>query len=165
MRRTWTIVLLTQGALSLPVAERRSGRAAVLRGDVPYHEAAYDPLAAEDFYRKRPVESAARLAKIVTRSLGFVADTAMDSRLGREDEMADRRGDELLELVSDLGVSRDTITTQGVGSDVPCAHSFQPLDLSVIRGALGTGSQPSSKVRYWRFCKANSRGLAHAKCK
>ena len=120
---TWAIALLAQGqgALSLPVAERRSGRAvsnsgsaatAALRGDVPYPEAAYDPHAAEEFYSKRPVESAARLAKIVTRSLGFVADTAMDSRLGREDEMADRRGDELLELVSDLGVSlRDSITT------------------------------------------------------
>ncbi|EJK66355.1 hypothetical protein THAOC_12731 [Thalassiosira oceanica] len=104
MRSTCAIALLAQGTLSLPVAERRSGRAVADRlRDVPYPEAAYNPLAAEEFYRKRPIESAARLAKIVTRSLGFVADTAMDSRLGREDEMADRRGDELLELVSDLG--------------------------------------------------------------
>lgn len=137
MRSTCAIALLAQGTLSLPVAERRSGRAVADRlRDVPYPEAAYNPLAAEEFYRKRPIESAARLAKIVTRSLGFVADTAMDSRLGREDEMADRRGDELLELVSDLGVSL------WLNSD----ESKENILYSIPFNSR-TGSQPSSKVR------------------
>jgi predicted unusual protein kinase regulating ubiquinone biosynthesis (AarF/ABC1/UbiB family) len=39
----------------------------------------------------------------MTKSLGFITDTVLDAKLNREDDMVDRRSDELLELVSDLG--------------------------------------------------------------
>lgn len=71
--------------------------------DVPYVEASYDSRAAEDFYKDRPIESISRLTQIVTKSSSFIADTVLDAKFNREEEMVDRRSDELLELVSDLG--------------------------------------------------------------
>ena len=69
----------------------------------PYDEANYDPHAAADFYKDRPVESISRLTQIATKSVGFIADTVIDSKLNREEQMVDQRSDELLELVSGLG--------------------------------------------------------------
>lgn len=71
--------------------------------DVPYGEASYDPHAAADFYKDRPIESISRLTQIVSKSSGFITDTILDTKLNREDKMVDRRSDELLELVSELG--------------------------------------------------------------
>ena len=71
--------------------------------DAPYDEANYDPHAAADFYKDRPVESISRLTQIATKSVGFIADTVIDSKLNREEQMVDQRSDELLELVSGLG--------------------------------------------------------------
>jgi predicted unusual protein kinase regulating ubiquinone biosynthesis (AarF/ABC1/UbiB family) len=71
--------------------------------DVPYSEASYDPHAAAEFYKDRPIESFTRLAQIITKSGSFIVDTVLDAKLNREEKMVDRRSDELLELVSDLG--------------------------------------------------------------
>lgn len=71
--------------------------------DAPYREANYDPDAAADFYKDRPIESFSRLTQIVSKSSGFLADTILDAKLDREEKMVDRRSDELLELVSELG--------------------------------------------------------------
>ena len=35
--------------------------------------------------------------------MGFIASTVIDAKLGKEDETVDRRSEELLELISDLG--------------------------------------------------------------
>lgn len=71
--------------------------------DVPYGEANYDPHAAADFYKDRPIESISRLANIVGKTSGFISDTYLDTKFGREDQVVDQRSDELLKLVSDLG--------------------------------------------------------------
>mmetsp|Transcript_10577 Transcript_10577/g.23083 ORF Transcript_10577/g.23083 Transcript_10577/m.23083 type:complete len:828 (-) Transcript_10577:102-2585(-) len=71
--------------------------------DVPYREASYDPHAAADFYKDRPVESLSRLTKIVSKSSGFITGTILDTKLNREEELVDQRSEELLELVSALG--------------------------------------------------------------
>ncbi|KAL7525902.1 hypothetical protein ACHAXR_001209, partial [Thalassiosira sp. AJA248-18] len=71
--------------------------------DVPYQEAKYDPHAAAEFYKDRPVESFSRLTKVVGKSSKFIADTVLDAKLNREDQVVDQRSEELLELVSDLG--------------------------------------------------------------
>mmetsp|Transcript_27402 Transcript_27402/g.58185 ORF Transcript_27402/g.58185 Transcript_27402/m.58185 type:complete len:813 (+) Transcript_27402:107-2545(+) len=71
--------------------------------DVPYREASYDPHAAAEFYKDRPVESLSRLTQIVSKSSGFIADTILDAKLNREVELVDQRSEELLELVSELG--------------------------------------------------------------
>ena len=69
--------------------------------DAPYAEANYDPHAAAIYYKDRPIESISRLAKIVTKSSGFIIS---DSILG-EEKVADQqqRSEDLLNLVSDLG--------------------------------------------------------------
>ena len=71
--------------------------------DVPYDEASYDPHAANIFYKSRPVASVIRLIQLVTKSSKFIIDTALDSKLNREERMVDQRSNELLELVTDLG--------------------------------------------------------------
>ena len=71
--------------------------------DVPYAEASYDPHAANIFYKSRPVASVIRLTQLVTKSSKFIIDTALDSKLNREERMVDQRSNELLELVTDLG--------------------------------------------------------------
>ena len=72
--------------------------------DVPYQEAEYDPAAASAFFEKRPLVAIRRALQIVRRSGGFVISTLLDKKLGREEQMVDRRSQELLELVTDLGV-------------------------------------------------------------
>jgi hypothetical protein len=71
--------------------------------DVPYAEASYNPHAASVYYQNRKLQSIRRLSQIVSKSAGFIASTVVDTRLKREEEMAERRSEELLELVSDLG--------------------------------------------------------------
>jgi predicted unusual protein kinase regulating ubiquinone biosynthesis (AarF/ABC1/UbiB family) len=71
--------------------------------DAPYLEASYDPHAADDFYSSRKLASLTRLIQLLTQSSGFVTNAILDSKLNREDEMVDKRSQELLELVSDLG--------------------------------------------------------------
>jgi predicted unusual protein kinase regulating ubiquinone biosynthesis (AarF/ABC1/UbiB family) len=71
--------------------------------DVPYKEAAYDPAAAELFFRARPLESLGRLGQLLTKSSGFIASILLDKTLDREERMVDQRSQELLELVTSLG--------------------------------------------------------------
>lgn len=71
--------------------------------DVPYEEANYNPLAAEQFYKNKRIESLSRTLQIVSKSSGFISNTILDAKLNREDELVDQRSDELLQLVSELG--------------------------------------------------------------
>jgi len=71
--------------------------------DAPYTEASYDPYAASTYYQKRNAQSLSRLLQILSKSSVFVASTVLDSALNREEEMAERRSAELLNLISDLG--------------------------------------------------------------
>lgn len=71
--------------------------------DAPYSEAAYNPHAASEFYQNRKLQSISRLSQILSRSVGFIASTVIDSKLGKEDETVEKRSEELLELISDLG--------------------------------------------------------------
>ena len=71
--------------------------------DVPYAEAAYDPVAADEFFRSRPLAAMGRLAQLVAKSSGFITAIVLDKKLGREERMVERRSQELLELVTALG--------------------------------------------------------------
>eukprot|EP00961_Rhodomonas_salina_P147082 1979622-Rhodomonas_salina.1 len=71
--------------------------------DVPYTEAAYDPDAADEFFRARPLTSLGRLGQLVVRSSGFISNVVLDKQLGREEQMVEKRSQELLELVTSLG--------------------------------------------------------------
>jgi len=71
--------------------------------DVPYREAKYDPHAAQEFYKDRPLESIARLTQIFAKSSGFLTTTTLDAKFQREEKVVDQRSQELLELVSELG--------------------------------------------------------------
>ena len=52
--------------------------------NVPYKEAAYDPEAADSFYRARPLQTFRRLVQLARLSGGFVALTLLDKVLKRE---------------------------------------------------------------------------------
>jgi len=56
--------------------------------DAPYKEANYDPHAAAEYYKERPVESLFRLTQIVSKSSGFIIDTILDSKLNRVDRVS-----------------------------------------------------------------------------
>ena len=71
--------------------------------DVPYKEAAYDPQAADAFYRARPAAVVRRVAQLAQLSGGFVLATLLDKKLDREEQMAEQRSEELLQLVTKLG--------------------------------------------------------------
>jgi len=71
--------------------------------DVPYKEAAYDPLAADAFFRARPLPALGRLAQLIVKSSGFIAAVILDKKLGREEQMVEQRSQELLQLVTSLG--------------------------------------------------------------
>ena len=71
--------------------------------DVPYKEAAYDPDAADAFFRARPIASLRRLLQLTQLSGGFILLTLIDKQFGREEAMTDRRSEQLLELVTKLG--------------------------------------------------------------
>ena len=71
--------------------------------DVPYAEAAYDPVAADEFFGSRPLAAMGRLAQLVAKSSGFITAIVLDKKLGREERMVERRSQELLELVTALG--------------------------------------------------------------
>ena len=64
--------------------------------DAPYKEANYDPHAAAEYYKDRPIQSFSRLTQIVGKSSGFIVNTVLDAKLHREDEVVDRRSRELL---------------------------------------------------------------------
>ena len=55
--------------------------------DAPYSEANYDPNAAAEYYKDRPVESLSRLSQIVGKSSGFIVDTLLDAKFNREDRV------------------------------------------------------------------------------
>lgn len=95
--------------------------------DVPYGEASYDPHAAADFYKDRPIESISRLTQIVSKSSGFITDTILDTKLNREDKMVDRRSDELLELVSELGPTFIKSARRSV-RELTCCQPSMPRD-------------------------------------
>lgn len=71
--------------------------------DVPYEEANYDPHAAQEFYKNKRIKSLSRLTQIAGKSSKFIADTILDTKLNREEELVDQRSEELLELVCELG--------------------------------------------------------------
>jgi predicted unusual protein kinase regulating ubiquinone biosynthesis (AarF/ABC1/UbiB family) len=71
--------------------------------DVPYREAAYDPVAGDAFFRQRPLKSFTRLVQLLQLSSGFVFNILVDKALKREDDMVDERSKQLLELVTKLG--------------------------------------------------------------
>ncbi|CAK0797693.1 unnamed protein product [Prorocentrum cordatum] len=68
--------------------------------DVPYTEAAYDPVAANLFFRQRPLETATRLAQLMQLSGGFVSNTLADNILNRSDSVVQERSQQLLEEVN-----------------------------------------------------------------
>lgn len=53
----------------------------------PYSEANYDPNAAAEYYKDRPVESLSRLSQIVGKSSGFIFDTLLDAKFNREERV------------------------------------------------------------------------------
>ncbi len=55
--------------------------------DAPYSEANYDPNAAAEYYKDRPVESLSRLSQIVGKSSGFIVDTLLDAKFNREERV------------------------------------------------------------------------------
>ena len=59
--------------------------------DAPYSEANYDPNAAAEYYKDRPVESLSRLSQIVGKSSGFIFDTLLDAKFNREDRVRARQ--------------------------------------------------------------------------
>ena len=71
--------------------------------DVPYMEAAYDPAAADAFFRARPLPALGRLVQLVVKSSGFIANVVLDKQLRREERVVQQRSKELLELVTSLG--------------------------------------------------------------
>jgi len=73
--------------------------------DVPYAEAAYDPAAANTFFRERPLESASRFAQVVQLSGGFVLNALFDKALQRGDSVVEERSQQLLEVMTNLGPS------------------------------------------------------------
>ncbi|EOD32133.1 hypothetical protein EMIHUDRAFT_63514, partial [Emiliania huxleyi CCMP1516] len=73
--------------------------------DAPYREAEYDPEAADRYFRARPLVALRRAAEIAFLSAGFVGKVLADKQLGREEAMVDRRSEELLQLVTRLGVT------------------------------------------------------------
>ena len=109
-------ILIHQHSSAFPIPQTKhlatsSLYSTKIKSDAPYAEAQYNPAAASDFYRHRQVESLSRLSQIFSKSVGFVVSTVIDAKLKREDEMADRRGEELLELVSDLGPTFIKVST------------------------------------------------------
>ena len=71
--------------------------------DAPYKEAAYDPLAAEDFFRARPLQALRRALQIAQQSGGFVMALVLDRILKREDQMTAKRSEQLLDVIIRLG--------------------------------------------------------------
>ena len=86
-----------------PSSSSASQTADIYGVDVPYKEAAYDPVAADAFFRKRPVATAKRAFQLTRLSGGFILATVIDRLLKRQDEMVEQRSRELLELVVALG--------------------------------------------------------------
>ena len=60
--------------------------------ETPYKEAAYDPEAADAFFRARPVATLTRLFQLTQLSGSFIASTVLDKKLGREEEMVEQAG-------------------------------------------------------------------------
>ena len=56
--------------------------------NAPYKEANYDPHAAAEYYKDRPIESFSRLTQIVGKSSGFIVDTILDAKFNREEEVS-----------------------------------------------------------------------------
>mmetsp|Transcript_77477 Transcript_77477/g.140891 ORF Transcript_77477/g.140891 Transcript_77477/m.140891 type:complete len:131 (-) Transcript_77477:1-393(-) len=79
---------------------KSDSKAARYSMEVPYREADYDPVAADAFFRKRPLKSFGRFARLASLSGGFVLGTLVDKLLKREDKMVEKRSQQLLELVT-----------------------------------------------------------------
>ena len=76
---------------------------AVYAADVPYKEASYDPVAAEAFFKARPLVVLRRAAQLAALSGSFVASLLLDKLLKREEQVVQQRSNELLDLVVALG--------------------------------------------------------------
>lgn len=105
----WLLLLLLPATLAwnLPLALPRTKPPSTApidyAVDVPYAEAAYDPEAADAFFKARPIAALRRLFQIASLSGGFIAKAILDRKLGREDRMVEQRSKELLEVVTKLG--------------------------------------------------------------
>ena len=108
--------------------------------DAPYREAAYNPTAASAFYQNRQLQSLSRLSQILTKSVGFLTSTAIDAKLNKEDEMADKRSEELLELISDLGPTFIKVS-DGVLISIPQFYTTY----SYVRAIINYLDWPSSQ--------------------
>ena len=73
--------------------------------DVPYKEADYQPVAADAFFRARPLALLQRFARLAQLSGGFVSSLMLDKALKREEDPAiiEARSQQLLALVTNLG--------------------------------------------------------------
>ena len=60
--------------------------------DAPYEEANYDPHAAQEFYKNKRIKSLSRLTQIAGKSSKFIADTILDTKLNREEEVRKKFG-------------------------------------------------------------------------
>ena len=88
----WAPARRVHGRLQSAASRRnRFALMAAYGGDAPYAEACYDPAAAEAYFGARPLESLRRLLELAWTSAGFVANVAIDKKLGREEAMAARR--------------------------------------------------------------------------
>ena len=102
----WAPARRVHGRLQSAASRRnRFALMAAYGGDAPYAEACYDPAAAEAYFGARPLESLRRLLELAWTSAGFVANVAIDKKLGREEAMAARRSEELLDVVTRLGTT------------------------------------------------------------
>ena len=87
-------------------------------------QAAYDPAAADAFYRARPFTALGRALQLGRRSGGFVVSLLLDKLLKREDRMIEQRSQELLDVVTKLGPtfikvdSARSVNRRGVGRQV-----------------------------------------------
>jgi predicted unusual protein kinase regulating ubiquinone biosynthesis (AarF/ABC1/UbiB family) len=63
----------------------------------------YDPVAAQQYFRTRPLEVAGRAVGLLTQSAGFGASLASDFVAGKLEENADKRALDLVDLLTDLG--------------------------------------------------------------
>ena len=72
---------------------------------LPYGEAAYDPAAADDYFRNHPLDALGRLVQLSSLSGGFILALILDRAFGKADDAVtvDRRSQQLLRVVVDLG--------------------------------------------------------------
>ena len=86
----------------LLLALAAGGHGAVLHAS-PYPRGTYDPAAAADYFRGRPLEVAGRATSILAQSTGFGLALLRDFAAGELDARAEERAAQLVELLTALG--------------------------------------------------------------